>query len=496
MENMLLDYLNYDPQEDLDKFSKIPTEEWIKIGEQVALANFHKTARDVPAYKDFLKRNSFDPDEVKTTEDFKKIPILTKDNYLRKYNLKDLAENGNLDRAIVYFMTSGSTGKPFYWPRPSDIGSLKGVELLFRYYFAIDKKKTLVINSFAMGPWGAGEIFHFSSKLAGIKGSNITVISPGTNVELFTPIFKDLAAGYEQIIICGYPSFIKDLIDTGESNGINFKNYNIGIVIGGENYSAKWSELLINKLGAKNAMVIASVYGASEGGVLGISSFFTDFLRSYLVTNKEFSKEFFSKENPPSIVHFIPPSKHLEIVKGEIIMTTAGIIPLIRYNMKDSGKILKPSEIINALPKNFLHKYKANNKKPIFTLPIVTIAGRSDKTIILFGANIYQEQIQESLESDTLQQILTGRFIAEKLENDNSDPYLKLTLEMKPKIKPSKILSLNIREEISVSLSRINAEYNNVLKTSGPKAKPVITLKGYSSEEVRMVSGKGSLVKN
>ena len=181
MKNPFDEYFSYNPREDLENFSKVPTEAWLKIGEQKALENFHLVSKAVPAYRDFLKKNKVSPEKIKTIDDFKQLPLTTKDNYFKKYPLNMLVMGGSLSGATTIHSSSGSTGKSFYFPKSpiQDINTYKGVELLYVYYFDIDKINTLLINCFGMGPWPAGEIVHTSTKMMGGKGLKISVISPG-----------------------------------------------------------------------------------------------------------------------------------------------------------------------------------------------------------------------------------------------------------------------------------------------------------------------------
>ena len=61
---------------------------------------FHEMSMDVPAYKDFLRKNKFDPLRVKTIEDLKNVPIINKDNYLRRYPRQDFAGMGSLLKGV------------------------------------------------------------------------------------------------------------------------------------------------------------------------------------------------------------------------------------------------------------------------------------------------------------------------------------------------------------------------------------------------------------
>ena len=83
---------------------------WEQVRKRRALDLFHRAAKEVPAYKDFLKKHKVDPNSIKSHEDLKLVPPTSKDNYLRQYKLTDLTWGGHLDHPLVYTSTSGSTG--------------------------------------------------------------------------------------------------------------------------------------------------------------------------------------------------------------------------------------------------------------------------------------------------------------------------------------------------------------------------------------------------
>lgn len=500
MENPFDEYFSYDPRKDLEQFSKIPTETWMKIGEQKALENFQVVSKAVPAYRDFLQKNKINPESIKTIEDFKKIPLTTKDNYFRKYALKDLVMGGNLSNATVTHSSSGSTGKPLFWPKSvkGDINTYKGVELLFVYYFEVDKINTLLLNCFAMGPWAAGEIIHTSGKIMAEKGLKLSVVSPGLNPDLFFNFFENLKDNYDQIVLSGYTSFIKDVIEEAKLRKIDLKKSNIKILTGGERFSENWRNYLSENLGFKNPYkAIASVLGTSETGVTSISTPFCDMLRIYLNDhNKEISK-LFSKTELPSITQYIPPSRYVEIIKKEIIVTCPGYLPLIRYNTQDSGEILSVDDVISKLPKEFINEFKSKKEEyGIPTLPILTIYGRSDGTLTFYALNIFPEHINMVVESPKVKRYLTGKVIVEKMENTNSDAYLKLILELNKDILPTNELGSELRENIAIELAKLNIEYRHLLESYGDKVKPIIELTSYNSNSLLFRAGKKLLLKN
>ncbi len=500
MENLFDEYFSYDSRKDLEQFNKIPSETWMKIGEQKALENFQTASRAVPAYQNFLQKNKVDPNSIKTIEDFRKIPLTTKDNYFRKYPLKDLVMGGDLSKATVIHSSSGSTGKPLYWPKSAigDINSYKGVELLYVYYFDIDKVNTLLINCFAMGPWAAGEIVHTSGKVIAEKGLKLTVVSPGLNLDLFFSFFENLKDNFDQIVVGGYTSFIKDIIEEAKTRNINLKQNNIKILTGGERFTENWRSYLSENLGFKNPhKSIASVLGTSETGVTSISTPFCDELRIFLDKNGDKVKNLFSRVELPSITQYVPAARHIEILENEIVVTCPGFVPLIRYNTQDAGEIFSVNEILEKLPNVFIEKFNSYKEQyGIPNLPVLTIYGRSDGTLTFYALNIFPEHINMIVESEKLKRYLSGKVIVEKLESTKSDPYLKVIAELNKNISPNKDLEFQMREIFAEELAKLNIEYKHLLESYGNKVKPIIELTSYNSNNLLFRSGKKLQIRN
>ena len=136
-----------------------PESYWIGRGEAMALELFHEMADRVPAYKDFLKQRNINHRDIRTIDDFKNVPTIDKDNYLRQYSRQQLCWGGEFanDRWVIS-TTSGSTGEPFYFPRTDlqDEYYTLTAELYLRENFKIHERKTLYIDAFAMGAWIGG----------------------------------------------------------------------------------------------------------------------------------------------------------------------------------------------------------------------------------------------------------------------------------------------------------------------------------------------------
>ncbi|MEN9582763.1 MAG: hypothetical protein RL641_717, partial [Candidatus Parcubacteria bacterium] len=133
---------------------------WGKLQESNSLALFHETVERVPAYRNFLKENNFNPGSIKTWNDFKNIPIMSKQNYLKQYQLPELVKDGSLHSPFLFTSTSGSTGEPYYFPRSEKIDA--EYSLLAELYGMQGKfgftEPTLVLVCFGMGVWIGGLI--------------------------------------------------------------------------------------------------------------------------------------------------------------------------------------------------------------------------------------------------------------------------------------------------------------------------------------------------
>ncbi len=211
----------------------------------------------VPAYKDFLKKHKVNTNKIKRFIDLLHIPLIDKPSYIDRYNLSDLCWDGKLNNSYMMSASSGSTGIPYFWPR-SDEQTYHGAlisELIYKEFFQMDKKSTLYIDAFAMGMWIAGTYMMMSTEWIAQKGFPITIATPGINKEEILRLVKNGCKNFEQILIIGYPPFIKDVIDTGIEQGIEWKKINIKFMFSGEAFTERWRDHLQKKTGFKNILL-------------------------------------------------------------------------------------------------------------------------------------------------------------------------------------------------------------------------------------------------
>ncbi len=96
----------------LDAFLTTPLDALVRapmpgtIGEPpVALSR--RVAATVPAYRAFLHEHAVDPASLQTADDFRRLPLMTKENYLCRYPLADLCRGGWLTNCDMVAVSSG-----------------------------------------------------------------------------------------------------------------------------------------------------------------------------------------------------------------------------------------------------------------------------------------------------------------------------------------------------------------------------------------------------
>jgi phenylacetate-CoA ligase len=84
--------------EGLEAFTSTPLDRLLapSAPEPRALDLFHSVAESVPAYQAFLAEHGIDPAGVSSIDDFRSLPLLTKDNHLRRHELPALCRDGEL----------------------------------------------------------------------------------------------------------------------------------------------------------------------------------------------------------------------------------------------------------------------------------------------------------------------------------------------------------------------------------------------------------------
>lgn len=476
-----------------------PASYWEKKGEKAMLNLFKYVSSAVPAYKKFLKKYKIKPASIKSIKDFEKLPQVTRDNYLRKYKYTELFPKKEFFSATTFSATSGSTGEPFYFPRGSEHDREYEylTEIFLKNQFEIDKKKTLAVMGFALGVWIGGIFTYKVLNKISEKGYDFTVMPVGTNREQFLSSIKKFGKFYDQIILMGYPPFIKDVIDEGKAYGIDWKKYNIKILTAAEGYSERFRDYIVKEVSIKNELNdIINMYGTVELGTMANETALGNLIRSIASDNKDVFRELFpNATNIPTLVQYYPHIIHFEEVNGKIVASSYGSsIPLIRYHFSDLGGVIKFDEMIKKLKSVGIDIKKEAKKrkidKKILKLPFVWVYARSDFAVVFRGANIFPEEIRNALGNRNIERFVTGRFTMLRKEDKKLKQILEINVELKRGVKSIKKISEKVQDAVINELCANNSEFNNEYTSHPRKATPKIVLHKYESKRYFARQGK------
>ena len=302
------------------------------------------------------------------------------------------------------------------------------------------------------------------------KGYPITLVTPGNNKTEILRVVTALAPFYEQTVLLGYPPFLKDAIDTGIAQEIEWAKYNVKLVMAGEVFSEEWRTLVGQRLGSTNFCYdSASLYGTADAGVLGNETPLSIGIRRWLSQQPEIARELFGKSRLPTLIQYDPCSRYFEVKDdGTLLFSGDNGIPLIRYHIADTGGIISYDEMLAFLAsKGFdpLSQPELKDRQEIRALPFVYVFGRSQFAISYFGANIYPENVTVGLEQSPICEWVTGKFVMQIRETIDRNVELSIVVELAPGEVGNEEREKSIADAILYHIRRLNSEFANYVPT-------------------------------
>jgi phenylacetate-CoA ligase len=475
------------PAKFFNSLSALKSADWFRREKSSHLDLFKRMSLDVPAYRTFLKENSVRRDTVRTIEDFKSVPPMTKKNYLQKNSLNGLFWQGSMRSPHVLTSTSGSTGKPTYFGRSHevDVHSSFVHELIFRTTSLKKDKSTLVIVCFGMGVWIGGLLTYQAFELMSRRGYPISILTPGINKKEILKTLTDLAPNYEQIVLAGYPPFLKDVLDEAIAQGISFNKHRMALLFAAEAFTENFRDHLAEKAGLENPLTDAiNIYGSADIGTMAFETPFSILARRLAMKDtKLFSDIFGGTTKTPTFAQYIPNFVSFEASNGEILVSGDSALPLLRYSIGDHGGVYTFKELVERYKTHGIDILKeakiAGISKHVYELPFVYVFERIDLATTLYGLQVYPETIKEVLLNKHFVDTLTGKLTLVTKYDDNHDQYLEINLEQKQKKEAGKAFTSELLAEIIKSLRGKNSEFRELSDFLGKRAEPKLVFWPY-----------------
>ncbi|MFD1046579.1 phenylacetate--CoA ligase family protein [Kibdelosporangium lantanae] len=416
------------------------------------VGHFQSVAASVPAYQRFLATHGIDPTTVRTVEDFQRLPLTTKDNYQRAYPLPELCRDGRLDGCDMIAVSSGSSGTPTIWPLTlaDELHFAERFEQVFRDGFEAADASTLAVVCFPLGTWVGGLFTTACVRHLAAKGYRITTVAPGNNKAEILRVLPELAPHFDQVVLLGYPPFVKDVVDSGRWE------WPVRMVFAGEVFSEEWRTLVASRAGVADPVRhMASLYGTADAGVLGNETPRSVSIRRFLAGRPDLARELFGEARLPTLVQYSPASRYFECVDGTLLFSGDNGVPLVRYHIADEGGLVSAAEMTEFCARNGFTPLDGPD------LSFVYVFGRSLFTVSYFGANIYPENVTVGLEQPGISAWVTGKFVLETYEDTDRDLRLRVTVEQASPEADAAAIAASIRDQ----LTRLNSEFAHYVPT-------------------------------
>lgn len=452
-------------------------------GVKTALSTFQSAVRDVDAYPVFLSDQGFDPNTVRTAEDFARIPPMTKANYIAAYNLSQLMVGSSATAACIWSSSSGSSGSSSYWPR-AELSVEQSVLLHDRILrqLGADSTKTLVVVCFAMGNWIGGTYTLRAIELLRDKGFPVSAVAPGVHVDAVRESISKLGALYEQVIVAGYPPFVRDVLDGA---GPAVLSLDLKFLLAGESIAEEWRDGILSLVGkCQRPEDICLVYGTADAGMMGHETPTTIAVRRLALADSRLDHALFGGAAASStLVEYDSSMRYVETDEdGFLLFTVDNTIPLVRYRINDIGRVLTASEIESELDGLGIDLEITTTTA---ASGFIVLERRADVATSFYAVNIYPEPVRTALADRAFADITTGKFFFTEHLGDDLRACLSLHVELRAGIESAMRADAacadSIRRRVVEALRSASTEFCELHTMLGRSAEPFIEFHPFGS---------------
>ena len=363
-----------------------------------------RAIRRVPAYRRFLRDHHIHADAAWPLGILHGLPETDKRDYIDRYTMRERCVDGEFTFVgTTIDKSSGSTGRPYDWIRGQRERNIahRNIGFFARYIFG--PRPLVTINAFSMGAWAAG-----INTTQGMNRHGI-VKSTGPDLDKIFSTLRLLGPDY-RFSICGYPPFLKHMIDVGDAEGFPWREYELHGLVGGEGMAEGLRDYLLERFAS-----VYSGYGATdlEVGMAAETPVSVAIRRLARADPGLRTTLFGDASRLPMVFQYNPLIHYLEVnAASEVVATVSRLdllSPRIRYNVHDEGGLARFRRISRVLRDHGYdlrrldrHPSVVGPRGPLpwvdpVPLPFVWIFGRRDATISVMGANIYPEDVEAAI---------------------------------------------------------------------------------------------------
>ncbi|MBU4478752.1 MAG: hypothetical protein KKH34_06680 [Candidatus Omnitrophica bacterium] len=229
---------------------------------------------------------------------------------------------------------------------------------------------------------------------------------------------------------------------------------------------------------------VYSGYGASdlEIGIAGENPL-TVMIRKLCLENADLRKTLFGDDHRlPMLFQYNPLDHFIEIIDKEIVVTISKpwtLSPRIRYNIRDEGGMLTFDDMKKRLEKHNIDILELERKcdYPRWYLPFLFVFGRKDSTVSVMGANIYPEDVESIVYSDSFLSGNINSFCISLEEDAQGNPRPCFSFELAD-MKQKGEVEKRLKELMVAGLERLSVDYKKAREEYPQAVEPVLRLYG------------------
>ncbi len=386
----------------------------------------HRVYENVPYYREKMKAKGVEPGDIKSVEDLRFLPFLTKDDLRDAYPYGLMA--APLSDCVRIQSTSGTTGRrvvAFYTQHDLDLWE----DCCARAIMAAGGTKEDVVHvCYGYGLFTGGPGLNGGSHRVG----SLTLPMSSGNTDRQLQFMVDLGA----TILCCTPSYAAYLAETICERGLRDQIKLKAGIFGAEAWSEEMRQDIQDKLGIK----AYDIYGLTEISGPGVS--FECSEQTGMHINED---HFIAEIIDPNTGEVLP-----EGSKGELVFTsiTKEAFPLLRYRTRDICVLTrKPCSC---------GRTHVKMSKPM---------GRSDDMLIVKGVNVFPSQIETVLLNKGYPanyQIVVSR--------ENNSDRLEVLVEMTPEMFSDSVSLINQKERELIEALKSMLGIYAAVKLVAPKS--------------------------